>query len=581
MLVVVLGAISLPVSSVSASGLQVINAIDYATPNDGLNDDAGIYTAIANAQSSNVKHLHFSGGSYNLTTITFPSTIKVSIGDGSSLIAGSSDTVTFNGPFSAGLYTVFSGSGTFYFGWGAVEEVYPQWWPSGSGGTNDSVRIQKAIESQPTASGIKVKLVGSFNCTGKINISRSRVNISGEGRYATQITFNPSVSTVLFNFDAGALSDKTVWQCSIGDFAIQGAGTAQKIGIRMVNTSITNVHDIAMRDFTGGGSIGIQTQGREMGHIENIEISADLPISIEANPYLWWISIDHFTFRNTYLLVNDINGPAVKIATGLYLTNVVFDGTNAWAGGRYGIYWKDTTSTAVSANLSIKNIRMEGAGSPGGHIIHINHNYQLHNLVIENVYGCAGGPGGFYLRKCRSVTLQNLFYTSSYSPTPRPLDMNETCANVTLINCYWNVGAVSTGSLVKTFGAHTSIGGGNVSVIETWDSPASNQTPGIIIYGVKKWCYKGRIASGGSVPLVVGNGKTATVIVSATDGGSIIEGGHFVVGVASGYATKLVVGTSNVAATNTGGKLCLLPGSVLLQNNMSAALDVEVSVSFD
>ena len=75
--------------------------------------------------------------------------------------------------------------------------------------------------------------------------------------------------------------------------------------------------------------------------------------------------------------------------------------------------------------------------------------------------------------------------------------------------------------------------------------------------------------------------KTATVLVSATDGNSIIEGGHFVVGGPSGSITKLVSGTPNVASTNVAGKLCLLPGNdIALLNNLNADVDVEILISF-
>ena len=46
-------------------------------------------------------------------------------------------------------------------------------------------------------------------------------------------------------------------------------------------------------------------------------------------------------------------GASVTIASGVALHNVVFDGTNAWVGGKYGLYWDDTETKGVSINLSV------------------------------------------------------------------------------------------------------------------------------------------------------------------------------------------------------------------------------------
>jgi len=555
-----------------------INVADYgAVPNDSKDDTAAVNKAVRACEKADTKELFFPGGTFDLADIVFPPNISVVMVNGALLNVKEGAAVIFNGPFSAGLYQVFSADGKISFGNAAVAEVYPQWW--GTGGDDDSIAIKKAVDSAaPGLWGITVKLVGTFNCKSTVRINRHRAHIWGGGMYSTQINFNPPADTPLFEIKMD--EDAVAYQCSIKDLALLGQGPHQKVGIKLVDTSITEVRNIAIKDWTGGGSIGLQIQGREMGFIENVCISADLPISIEKNPNITWIGIDHFTFRNTYLLVRDDNGPSVKIGSGVVLSNVVFEGTNAWVKGKYGLYWDDA-ATSSGFDLSIKNVRMEGGTAPGGHIIHINQS-SLSNLIIENIYGCRGGVGGFYLRGCGNVTIQNVFFTSTYTPLPAALDIDESCSNVALINCYWNAGTVSTGKLVKVFGAsHQTFG--HSRLIEVYDvSDGRTGSDGMVQYGTRTWSYSGTLAGKGDItlglPIGYGMGTdVATVIISATDGADINESGLFMSG--ANAKIVLVAGTSLMRDAAAGGSLCVVAGNrVRVINYTGVDLDIVVTI---
>jgi len=57
-------------------------------------------------------------------------------------------TLTINGPFSAGLYQVFSGDGSVTFGWGHLDRSVPQWWGAlGNGVHDDTSAIQKCLDT--------------------------------------------------------------------------------------------------------------------------------------------------------------------------------------------------------------------------------------------------------------------------------------------------------------------------------------------------------------------------------------------------------------------------------------------------
>jgi len=79
--------------------------------------------------------------------LTVPSNVSLDVRFGATITISASRTLTINGPFKAGLYSIFSG-GTVVFGLGSVTEVYPQWWGAlGDGSHDDTAAITAAITS--------------------------------------------------------------------------------------------------------------------------------------------------------------------------------------------------------------------------------------------------------------------------------------------------------------------------------------------------------------------------------------------------------------------------------------------------
>jgi hypothetical protein len=134
------------------------------------------------------------------TDETIPSNIRVVIEKGAVLSIATSKTLTINGPFSAGLYQVFSGDGTVSWGGGNVKEVYPEWWgavgdfvPATGVGTNNRAPIVSAITSilnggtLKFAPGSKYKITGTlgaeaFNVSIPI-VGATNLDIDGTGAY--------------------------------------------------------------------------------------------------------------------------------------------------------------------------------------------------------------------------------------------------------------------------------------------------------------------------------------------------------------------------------------------------------------
>ena len=124
-----LGAANKPTAKPPQGQATVTHVADFgAVPNDGKDDTKAVNAAIAACKGSQTRMLHFSGGTFDLSHITFPPTISVVIPNGTVLNVTDGAIARFDGPFSAGLHQVFSGRGRTQFGAGAVGEVYPQWW---------------------------------------------------------------------------------------------------------------------------------------------------------------------------------------------------------------------------------------------------------------------------------------------------------------------------------------------------------------------------------------------------------------------------------------------------------------------
>ena len=75
---------------------------------------------------------------------TVPSNVTLYFLQGGSLTISHGVTVTINGHVDAGLYQIFSwtGTGEVVFGAGAVKEVYPEWWGAKPDASTDIIQHQ-------------------------------------------------------------------------------------------------------------------------------------------------------------------------------------------------------------------------------------------------------------------------------------------------------------------------------------------------------------------------------------------------------------------------------------------------------
>ncbi|MCK9375958.1 MAG: hypothetical protein M0P73_07400 [Syntrophobacterales bacterium] len=142
---------------------------------------ATIQAAIT-ALGSNAATLRIPPGTWSIeANFTIPSGITLKPERGAILAIANGVTLAINGGYEAGLYRTFActGTGKVVFGPGAVKEVWVDWWgPAADGATDDSAKVQAAIDSLATAKGV-VKVPGKSYALANTVYGRFGVTVEG------------------------------------------------------------------------------------------------------------------------------------------------------------------------------------------------------------------------------------------------------------------------------------------------------------------------------------------------------------------------------------------------------------------
>jgi len=330
------------------------------------------------------------------------------------------------------------------FGAGVVDETRAEWWYSGTGAWDTA--FQSAIDALAGNPGIIRAPNKAFILTTGITISNHRQNLLGGGPQVSIFTYQPTgTGTCVKFYQVGS----PLVQCSMKGFGFASpvAYNFTKVAIETRNVEGLTLEDIAVYPWNGNSaSIGFKSGGKHTVTTNNCSIRADIPISIVDNPDSI-IDIDHYNFHNLYLIA-DV-GSCVQVATGVNLSNVSFDGYQAWVPKTHGFYWKDTTGVGAGANLSFKNIRQEQETVATDFIIYIEHKTGFYGVVIENVYGGLTSKG-FGFKNVIGVTLKNTHYENISNNVG--IQVDGTVDRLNFDNCFWQTG---TTDLDPTGAIHT------------------------------------------------------------------------------------------------------------------------------
>jgi hypothetical protein len=311
-----------------------------------------------------------------------------------------------------------------------------------AGVVNSDAAFASAYATLPATGGTIIVPAGIYFKTTELPIDKDRVFIVGEGPNLSRIKFDPPSPAVLFNFDKGANS---VVQAGVRGLGFTSSNTVTKTAIRLRDQRACVVEEcgISMGAWGGAASIFLHVLGRDKLTCRKINVLCARPILIDFNPNYATLHTDHFHFEDMEVGSTETEGKTIEIANGVCISNMTFDGYQAWVLGKYGIYWNDTTSTIDSFNLSISNARIEQASDATGYSIYLASTANdLKGLHVENVY-FDGNRNGVYLRRPEMTTFIDCFFSGTTGRTNFDVTFTSR-TELHLINTFVNTGSTVT-----------------------------------------------------------------------------------------------------------------------------------------
>lgn len=307
-------------------------------------------------------------------------------------------------------------------------------------GLDDTPAFLAAIAAAGSQDTIYVPK-GTYKIVSELLFSSDRVRFIGAGVNIAILDFVPTANGSLIRVSNGASIN---FQSEISGFTFTSQDTTYtKVALDIWDVSEMQISDISIAGangyWRGANSTGLRTQGREFTTIKNLTIFAEFPLVVAGNPNST-IDIDHFHFQDLYLAgYSGTANPLVTISSGVNLSNVTFDGAQAWVGGVYGLFWNDVATSTASSGLTIKNVRTEQTTDASAWMMFIKHNNALYNLRLENLYSDVN-TNGIYLRGVFGATIDGFTFPSSQVG----LDYNSSNWGLDARGCYFLAGSTVT-----------------------------------------------------------------------------------------------------------------------------------------
>mgnify|MGYP001404285004 CR=1 FL=1 len=387
----------------------------YGAKGDGIADDSAKISDTVNAADNEGGVVVFPPGTYRIgSNLTIPSNVTLWFMNGAKLSIDSGITVTINGPIDAGLYQIFSGSGSVIINSSTNKEVFPQWFGAkGDGVTDDTNAIQNAMNSISGSRGTLLIPKGIYVVSGTLNLTASHFRIIGTGYGSTIITTNNPTADVFVIGDGTNLYENIIISALRINSSVtktNGAGIRlRKIlhsaikdvriykcfhGIILTDGSTSiDIENVTINDLGQTNGIGVWIDGGNdhfMRKIVSDNPSAAQPfagVRIQDSGGTWITDCDFIHCGNGLL----IDPQANKTVSWLFALNSAFD-----SGNGQGIIVSPATNGTVkginfigcwTASNSQNGIAIAGSGTVNGVRI-IGH--RAFNNGNQGIYVSAG-----------------------------------------------------------------------------------------------------------------------------------------------------------------------------------------------
>jgi hypothetical protein len=381
----------------------------WCTLGTGLSISAGVLSATGGSS------LAFSG----LTSATNTAAAML-VGTGASLGTTGSGTLTASGANALAITPAMQSYTTIVspLQFGAI--------CNGSSGnaTADTTGVQDAVNHIANNGTVQLPPGSTCYLNSTISVTGSGVRIVGGGHNSTIIQYVPSANGPVFQFYSGS-SSEAFNNALIGVGINSTDTTYTKTAILMEDQGEFTLDDIMVgvggTKWNGGsattnpcnsttdaqaGSIALRNCGRDNNDLSRLYFTADRNIVLSPDPNVTTESIDHNHFKDLYLVnVAGTLNPLVWVDPTTVLTNLTFDGFEAWVGGSYGFYMSTTTETYGSYGLEFDNIRWEQGTSPQ-YMAYFSSNTELQNIIFRNANDGVAASG-WYCHGCYNFYLDS------------------------------------------------------------------------------------------------------------------------------------------------------------------------------
>jgi parallel beta-helix repeat protein len=295
---------------------------------------------------------------------TIPATVTVEARQGCIVTVASGMTLTINGPFEAGLYKVFAGSGTVAFGSAAVEYARPEWWTTNT--TPGTTDMTSAITAALASHGHVKLLSGStYGVTPSLTIPTTTRIFDGNRATIKCLSYVIGTSGVIAL--ARGASNLTIKNVIVNANSQHYRGIISNGGNDKVVIRNNYIYGLVVSDTVEGGSnysgAGVRLQCF-------YEASTSYPVT------------------NCQIYDNIIDLPTVTVASGFSMSGIAVYGQHD---DIYSGYFVNLNGTFVASLSPFSDIKIS------------------HNVVNNGTHGIQLAYGG-----SKSSVVDNTLYAQSH-----------------------------------------------------------------------------------------------------------------------------------------------------------------------